>query len=55
MIGTYTWPSSGDVCSIFSRGRKPSCTACRATENDPAIAAWDAMTVATAASTTMGK
>ena len=43
-----------DVWTIFSRGRKPSCTACLATENEPVIAACEAMIVARVASTTIG-
>ena len=39
---------------MFSRGRKPSCTAWRVTENAPEITAWDAITVATVASTIIG-
>ena len=38
----------------MSRGRKPSCTACLATENEPEIAAWEAITVAIAARITSG-
>ena len=39
---------------MFSRGRKPSWIACLVTENAPEITAWEAITVATIASTTIG-
>jgi hypothetical protein len=39
---------------MFRRGRKPSCTACRVTENAPEITACEAMIVATVASSTIG-
>ena len=39
---------------IRSRGRKPSWTACLATLNEPVSAAWEAMIVASVASTTIG-
>ena len=39
---------------IVSRGRKPSATAWRVTENAPEITACEAITVATVASTTIG-
>ena len=39
---------------MVRRGRKPSCTAWRVTENAPEITAWEAITVATVASTTIG-
>jgi hypothetical protein len=42
------------VCWIRSRGRKPSCTAWRVTENAPEITACEAITVATVASSTIG-
>ena len=35
-------------------GRTPSCTACRLTLNAPEMTAWEAMTVATVASSTIG-
>ena len=35
------------------RGRKPSCIACWVTEKAPEMTAWDAITVATVASTTI--
>ena len=38
----------------FSRGSSESRVACRATENAPEITAWEAITVATAASATSG-
>ena len=40
--------------TIFSRGRKPSWTACLATENEPVIAACEAMIVAIVARITIG-
>ena len=53
--GTYTCPISLDeVCRIRRRGRKPSATACRVTENAPEMTACDAITVASVASTTIG-
>ena len=36
------------------RGRYPSWTACRATENEPEIAAWEAMMVAAVARKSIG-
>ena len=42
------------MCLIRSLGRYPSWAACDATENAPVITAWDAMTVAAVASTTIG-
>ncbi len=39
---------------MVSSGRKPSCTAWRVTEKAPEITAWEAMTVADVASTTIG-
>ena len=39
---------------IRSRGRKPSWTACLATEKEPVSAAWEAMIVASVANTTIG-
>ena len=38
----------------LSRGRKPSCTAWRATEKEPEITACEAITVAIVARTTIG-
>src|SRR5437764_15139376 len=54
-IGTYTWPSVLEVCCTFRRGRNPSWTACLATENDPEIAACEAMIVAAVARITIGQ
>ena len=42
------------MCRIRSLGRYPSLAACEATENAPVMTAWDAMTVAAVASTTIG-
>src|ERR1700744_2546119 len=54
--GTYTWPIvSSEVGTIRSRGRYPSWTAWRATENAPVITAWDAITVAAVARNTSGQ
>ena len=39
---------------MVRRGRKPSCTAWRVTENAPEITACEAITVATVASTIIG-
>ena len=53
--GAYTWPSSAsEVWRIVSRGRNPSCTAWRVTENAPEMSACDAITVASVASSTIG-
>src|SRR6185437_176786 len=43
-----------DVCTTRMRGEKPSCTASRVIEYAPEITAWEAITVATAASTIIG-
>ena len=42
------------MCRTVRRGRNPSCTAWRVTENAPEITAWEAMIVATVASATIG-
>ncbi len=42
------------MCSTVSRGRKPSWTAWRVTENAPEITAWEATIAATVATITIG-
>lgn len=55
MIGTKIWPLSlSDVCRTLSRGMRPRCRACCDTEKAPEMTAWEAMTVAIVASTTIG-
>ncbi len=41
------------MCRIVSCGSTPSCKACWLTLNAPEITAWEAMTVATVASSTI--
>ncbi len=53
-IGTKICPSVSDVCTTRTRGRKPSWTAWRTTENAPLITAWDAITEVSVARTTSG-
>ena len=45
---------SDDVCLIVMRGKNPSWTTCRVTENAPEITACDAISVAQVASAIIG-
>ena len=56
MSGMEIWPAvEALVCSMRSRGTKPSWIACWVTENAPEITAWLAITVAMVARMTSGK
>ena len=53
--GTKICPSvSADVCTMATRGTKPSCTACCVSEKAPEMSACDATTVAAVAMSTIG-